>query len=393
MIKRLKFDLEDLVNEMLDKLPEEVFKSNSTTFLDPEIGGGQFVAAIEERLRKYGHSDINISKRVFGITENRIRLNYATNTYKIVGTYSVEDFLTKDFKNMKFDVIIGNPPYQRPTAKRFKLWPEFLSQALSMSKNYVCFVTPDVFVSGRNKLAKQVRMLINPYFLEYVNMDANKYFTVGESICSYQISKNDKNKTSFIFNGETEEHLFQDTPIVLDKELLKVYNILDKVQSSNFERIKLIRAIGSKFLHRDDFSEEPKEGYSTVGIASHSKTVYSSTEFLEFKGPKIIFNNSGYYYKPNNPKYLRKGNSEIALGNAYQLNFETMTEVDNAFSFFTTKLIRYCVDKDKTSGFNEPSLKKLPYVDFSKKWNDSEVYQLFNLTQEEIALIESTVVQ
>jgi hypothetical protein len=39
MIKRLKFDLQELANSILDQLPKEVFESDSTTFLDPSMAG------------------------------------------------------------------------------------------------------------------------------------------------------------------------------------------------------------------------------------------------------------------------------------------------------------------------------------------------------------------
>ena len=64
MLSRLKFEIDPLVAEILDHLPESVWTSTSTTFFDPAIGGGQFVRAIEQRLRRYGHSDANIRKRV-----------------------------------------------------------------------------------------------------------------------------------------------------------------------------------------------------------------------------------------------------------------------------------------------------------------------------------------
>ena len=59
MLSRMKFEIEALVEEMLDQLPETVWTSNSTTFFDPAIGGGQFVRAIEQRLRERGHSDVD----------------------------------------------------------------------------------------------------------------------------------------------------------------------------------------------------------------------------------------------------------------------------------------------------------------------------------------------
>ena len=75
MLGRLKFNIEVLVEEILDQIPEHVWLGDTTTFLDPAIGGGQFVVAIERRLRKYGHSSENIAKRVFGYEDNILRIN------------------------------------------------------------------------------------------------------------------------------------------------------------------------------------------------------------------------------------------------------------------------------------------------------------------------------
>ena len=70
MVFRLKLD-NALANEMVSKLPESLFLSDCTSFLDPSMGGGQYVVAIEDRLRKMGHSDANIKNRVFGVEKSR----------------------------------------------------------------------------------------------------------------------------------------------------------------------------------------------------------------------------------------------------------------------------------------------------------------------------------
>ena len=57
---------ESLVEEMLDKLPQEVFKSETTTFLDPCFGTGSFLKGVVLRLSANGHSTENINSRVFG---------------------------------------------------------------------------------------------------------------------------------------------------------------------------------------------------------------------------------------------------------------------------------------------------------------------------------------
>ena len=110
MLSRIKFEITPLVNEMLDQLPDDIWTSTTTRFFDPAIAGGQFVREIERRLLEAGHSKKNVSGRVFGCEEYEHQVQYALNKYKLLGNYAVTDFLEQDF-NMKFDVIVGNPPF------------------------------------------------------------------------------------------------------------------------------------------------------------------------------------------------------------------------------------------------------------------------------------------
>ena len=91
MLERIK-DIKELVNEILDSLPKSVWSSDSTTFFDPAIGGGQFVAEIERRLRSHGHSDKNIRNRVYGFEYSTALVDLAVNMNKLVGKYSVYDY-------------------------------------------------------------------------------------------------------------------------------------------------------------------------------------------------------------------------------------------------------------------------------------------------------------
>jgi hypothetical protein len=64
MIGRLKFEIDPLVNQMLDQIPEDIIVNG--IILDPAIGGGQFVKEVERRKRAAGKTDAEIFATVFG---------------------------------------------------------------------------------------------------------------------------------------------------------------------------------------------------------------------------------------------------------------------------------------------------------------------------------------
>ena len=72
------------------------------------------------------------------------------------------------------------------------------------------------------------------------------------------------------------------------------------------------------------------------------------------------------------------------------INCETREEAKSIKSFLSSKLYTFWVNSTKTSGFNT-GLSKLPMLDSNKIWTDKELYTHFNLTQEEIDYIETSL--
>jgi type I restriction-modification system DNA methylase subunit len=130
-LMRLKLPIQDLVEEILNQLPDHVWQDPTITFLDPAMAGGQFIRAIERRLLAAGHSRENIADRVYGCEEKLIRVKYVKNWHKVLSNQlHVMDFITHDWGNMKFDVIVGNPPYQSEKRTGTQpLWPLFVNKA------------------------------------------------------------------------------------------------------------------------------------------------------------------------------------------------------------------------------------------------------------------------
>lgn len=57
-----------LVNEILDKLPVEIWKDSSKTWLDPAAGNGNFLVEVKRRLLEAGHAEDHIlNNMIFGV--------------------------------------------------------------------------------------------------------------------------------------------------------------------------------------------------------------------------------------------------------------------------------------------------------------------------------------
>jgi hypothetical protein len=65
----------------------------------------------------------------------------------------------------------------------------------------------------------------------------------------------------------------------------------------------------------------------------------------------------------------------------------------NALSYLTSKLYRFFVDTTKSSGFNATALYQLPLLDSKVLWTDQSVYDAFELSKEDIILVESNTRQ
>ena len=162
----------ELVDEILNQLPKDVWTNPNLKWLDPCAGLGVFLIRVQERLMKGLDKEIpNTTERITHIESmltmvelnpsNIIELN---NIFKNVKIHQ-NDFLTMDFENETFDVILANPPYQAPkkgvytgSAGNITLWDKFVLCSLEiLSKNgYMGFITPANWRRPEHKLYRTI---------------------------------------------------------------------------------------------------------------------------------------------------------------------------------------------------------------------------------------------
>jgi type I restriction-modification system DNA methylase subunit len=159
----------ELVREMLDKIPVEVWENPESKFLDPCMGKGTFLLEIVNRLVYiYNYSTEDAISRVYGYD---VRFKYIS-YLEDVGFKNVfhKDFLNEEF-NMKFDVIVGNPPYT--IGKNKTIWNLFVEKSFELCKEegYVSLIHPNGWRNIGGRFGK-IQNLIKNKEVQYLSMNS-----------------------------------------------------------------------------------------------------------------------------------------------------------------------------------------------------------------------------
>ena len=154
---------------------------------DAQIGVVDAFLILSTHLKENGYTNLVLLENVHSnLTENQDKYyNKIQSICKKSGIkYYVPPMNNYNRCEMKFDVIIGNPPYQNGehNSTTNSLWKEFLQQSYDMSDE-VYFVLPDI-------------ALAPPTFSKYkdniieVNTDIKRHFPgIGSGFCTLRLSK------------------------------------------------------------------------------------------------------------------------------------------------------------------------------------------------------------
>jgi len=358
-----------MVEEMINNIPYSILKNTNSRFLDPCAGMGTYGVVLHKKLLEYHDSDHILNNMIHLLEIKEYKCKYL----KLLGFKNIynNNFLTHDFNNMKFDVILGNPPYQQPQqeSKRWTLWSKFIEKSNELSPEYLAFVIPHSWL-GPNK--EHDLIFKN---LTYASLDIDKYFNVGSTFSYIICSQNPSNEV-LINNGSqtisvprTTEFLPNDTRFI-------------SINNKFFNRptFGFIRTTEHHTANKNDWSCE--DGEFEI-FHSHAQSFKSNKRPLRYsyEGYKALITLSGY------SNFLIKNNIGASqIGAWMEIN---ESEVESTNSILNSKLYQKILQVNKWSGWNSlPVLKALPSMPLNKIYTDQEIYSYFDLSPEEILLIE-----
>ena len=261
----------ELVNSMLDLLPHEIWTDETTTFLDPSSKSGVFLREIVKRLNaglveKIPDAEQRLNhifkNQVFGIAVTELTALVSRRTLycskRADGKYSLfteadsedgnvtfevtehiwkagrckfcgasKEQYTRDSSletyaynfihtttperifNMRFDVIIGNPPYQLDTGgsgrQATPLYHKFVQQAKSLNPRYISMIIPSRWFAGGMGLDSFRQEMLNDERLSKIVdfTDARDCFPnvdIAGGVCYFLWDKHHSGEASIINN-------------------------------------------------------------------------------------------------------------------------------------------------------------------------------------------------
>jgi hypothetical protein len=300
MLSRLKFDLSDTISTILDYIPNSIWESKTTTFCDFEMGGGQFIKAIIDKLKTYGHSNENIQSRLYGFSDNEFYLSYVKSGDGIIGTFDI--YKEKKHSNMKFDVIVGNPPYQLQVGpnKTETIWDKFVIKSFNQLNigGYIALIHPSGWRNVDGKF-KDIQNIIKSKKLLYLNMNSTmvgkQTFGVNTDYDFYLVENlpNDNTPTTVEdYNNNLVEYDLFDKEFIPNSNLKLVYSL---VANENEEKVDVIYSSSAYETRNSNTSPIKTDVFKypcvyTVG-SLNPNFWYSNTRGIHFGIPKVIWGN------------------------------------------------------------------------------------------------------
>lgn len=361
-------------------ISEEILKNPKSKFLDPCAGIGTYLIILFWKLRKY-HSEEHILTNMLYACEIKA---FNIRALKNLGLKNVYfDFLKNNFNNMKFDVIIGNPPYNTtPTTVEGKvsesglsiskgdrtLGTKFVHLAMDLCKDkgIVCLVT----------LKSIYRALQEPKFdnLTVTYMD----FMIDTDVWGYNtcwfVGK--KQKISQNYKMSISDPLFN--------KLIGYKNELFGVKSTSISKAKYKKWTQSENL-------TPNTPYLNIIKLPGKRNPDKITGYFSSPGhlnnvPKVMFSRLESWVS-----ILYSEEGIIGESDAY-IEVLNKTEGDNLVNLCKSSLVKFFISKLKFTRGHYDVFRYLKKIDLNQDLSTNDlIYQAYNLTQDEINLIENTI--
>lgn len=330
--------------------------------------------------------------------------------------------------NMKFNAIVGNPPYQAndgsgaSTDAAAPIYQEFVNIAKKVNPSYISMIMPSKWmVGGRQELGKFREQMQNDSNLKLLidYEDATVCFTgvhIDGGICYFLWDEKNTKGLDYRFTssdgvmmqGDTLKNDFS-SYVVRDTRALPILKkvCVGKKFSSIVSKTKPFGIRKDVFNNPDKYSsynlsENTFKGavkiYGVKGIKGGAKRQEgfiainaASDKYSSMVKYKLFFTTTYSTNAVVPPEPIKAEPYEICTETFLVIGpFDTKAQRDNCFDYIHTNFFRFLLFYGHgTMQVNQSVFDYIPLQDWSKSWSDAELYKKYNLDENDIAYIES----
>lgn len=323
----------------------------------------------------------------------------------------------KEIFKMKFDVIIGNPPYHlkdggaQSSAK--SIYQYFIENAKKLQPNYLCMIVPARWYAGGKGLDSFRKVMISDNHItklyDFPN-SADCFPTLGDKsikggVCYFLWEKNKEDMCEIHQILEGKEVSFSkrflkekwSDVFVRDFQGVEILKKIRKKKENTFNNLVSSRnpfGMGTNFQNfssnKNDlslFAKNKGKHYVSKDFVKKNKLWIDKWKIII---PKAVGVADVHSDKIN--LIFSPPNSVCTETYIVVKPFNTKENLYNCASYIETKFFHYLLSLRKvTQDTTQKTYSFIPLQDFSESWDDQKLYKKYNLSQEEIEHIEKTV--
>ncbi len=333
----------ECVKTMIEYLPAELWERKRLAVLDPCAGNGNFGAycTLKTKSSNIWYNELNptrcaICKEIL----NPVHLNNE-DAFRMTGSFA-----------RKYDLVMGNPPYSGGGNKNRSISNAFIELGIDLLKErgYLCFVTPNNFMTFNNNNTTLKKLLAEGSFL-VIDNDAKKFFPgIGSSFTIFVWQKGVFGNVTKVFNNflikDEQEVVIPPTipfiPLYLSQNILRLVEklILPQENKRFFYRCDL-----HNFTQKDKLRDVKDEEFQYPTVHTARKLRYANEKQDIFDKWLVIVPLSTYYV----PYVVHHHNTTQSVG---YIAFESKKKAEEYAKRITLPWFKLLVHVTRYGNFN-----------------------------------------
>jgi hypothetical protein len=382
LLWRIRKQPANIVTMVLSSIPESVLLDCNTVVADLAMGDGSYLAEVARRRVANGASIERAQSTLYGYEKSPVYLEAAR---KLNGLQHAKLAILRpetelNSLSMKFDVIVGNPPYQDSSTDCYskKLWHEFILKSFDLlkDKGYLSLITPNSLVGKTRVPASFRKMFTTNFSLDSIDHTADSYFKVGVGICSWAARKVPYEGKTIVTDGSGSRviDLRKELPVPQDKK--NVVELSEKIHEG--VKAKVVPVLNTE--NPQVVLSEDENGSYKVYTSGRNKFFLSGETSKNFGKWKVVFSGSATY------KQWFVTQSDVTGTNFVVYVDNPKEGVEIGETLFNPIVMFYLDNWRKTAGYT-PAIKNKNCVPDIRGLNNVQLCELFKLTKEEYGYI------